>query len=55
MLKSWNPPEIPEKEEISLRLDKARGKLYELQMRSKSIRFRYWSCLKDGVPPEKEA
>ena len=35
MLKTWNPPEIPEKEEISLRLDKARGKLYELQMKIK--------------------
>ena len=35
MLKSWNPPETPDKEEIAGRLEKAKGKLYELQMEIK--------------------
>ena len=54
MLKSWNPPEIPEKEEISLRLDKARGKLYELQMKIKEhkvpvlVLFEGWSSAGKG-------
>ena len=54
MLKTWNPPEIPEKEEISLRLDKARGKLYELQMKIKEhkvpvlVLFEGWSSAGKG-------
>ena len=35
MLKNWNPAEIPSKDEIKSRLDKSRGKLYELQMKIK--------------------
>ena len=54
MLKSWNPPEMPEKEEIAQRLDKARGKLYELQMKIKEhkipvlVLFEGWSSAGKG-------
>ena len=54
MLKSWNPPEMPEKEEIAKRLDKARGKLYELQMKIKEhkipvlVLFEGWSSAGKG-------
>ena len=36
MLKNWTPAEIPSKEEIKSRLDKSRGRLYELQMQIKA-------------------
>ena len=54
MLKSWNPPEMPEKEEIAQRLDKARGKMYELQMKIKEhkipvlVLFEGWSSAGKG-------
>lgn len=32
MLKNWNPEQIPEKEDIKVRLSAARTRLYELQM-----------------------
>ena len=54
MLKSWNPPEMPEKEEIAQRLDKARDKLYELQMKIKEhkipvlVLFEGWSSAGKG-------
>lgn len=35
MLKNWNPAETPEKEELKSRLEAARARLYELQMRIK--------------------
>ena len=35
MLNNWNPPRMPEKEELSQRLDAARNRLYELQMQIK--------------------
>ena len=35
MLKNWKPEEIPQKEEVRERLDRARAKLYELQMQIK--------------------
>ncbi len=35
MLKKWNPPEVPSKEEIQERLEKGRTRLYELQMQIK--------------------
>ena len=35
MLKNRIPGEIPEKEELEMRLDRARTRLYELQMRIK--------------------
>lgn len=35
MLNNWNPEEIPPKEEIKERLDKARARLYKLQMEIK--------------------
>ncbi|MCI5700081.1 MAG: polyphosphate:AMP phosphotransferase [Lachnospiraceae bacterium] len=35
MLKNWNPGEVPGEEEIRERLDRARGRLYELQMKIK--------------------
>ena len=54
MLKSWSPPEMPEKEEIAQRLDKARGKMYELQMKIKEhkipvlVLFEGWSSAGKG-------
>lgn len=35
MLKNWKPEEIPQKEEVRERLERARAKLYELQMQIK--------------------
>lgn len=35
MIKNWNPAEPPEKEELKTRLDAARTRLYELQMKIK--------------------
>ena len=35
MLKNWNPQEIPAKEELEERIEKARARLYELQMKIK--------------------
>ena len=32
MLKNWSPEQIPEKEDIKVRLSAARTRLYELQM-----------------------
>ena len=32
MLKNWNPEQIPDKEDIKVRLSAARTRLYELQM-----------------------
>ena len=54
MLKSWSPPEMPEKEEIAQRLDKARGKMYELRMKIKEhkipvlVLFEGWSSAGKG-------
>ena len=54
MLKSWNPPETPDKEEIAGRLEKAKGKLYELQMKIKEhkvpvlVLFEGWSSAGKG-------
>lgn len=54
MLKSWNPPETPDKEEIAGRLEKAKGKLYELQMKIKDhkvpvlVLFEGWSSAGKG-------
>ena len=50
MLKNWNPEQIPEKEDIKVRLSAARTRLYELQMALKEHKC----CLKAGELPEKE-
>ena len=38
MLKNWTPGEIPTKDEINERLEKARTRLYELQMKIKELK-----------------
>lgn len=54
MLLSWNPAEIPPKVEIDERLDKARVKLYELQMKIKDhklpvlVLFEGWAAAGKG-------
>ena len=39
MLKNWEPPEIPEKEELKQRLDAASSKLYKMQMQIKECKL----------------
>jgi polyphosphate:AMP phosphotransferase len=54
MLKNWNPEEIPAKEEIAERLEKARATLYELQMKIKEqkipvlVLFEGWGAAGKG-------
>lgn len=54
MLKQWHPEEIPEKEEISLRLKEARAKLAEYQLKIKDrkipvyILFEGWGAAGKG-------
>ena len=54
MLRNWTPGEIPQKEEIKERLDKARARLYELQMEIKEhklpvlVLFEGWSAAGKG-------
>ena len=48
MLKNWKPEEIPQKEEVRERLDRARAKLYELQMQIKEHKLPVLVLLKAG-------
>ena len=55
MLKNWKPEEIPQKEEVRERLDRARAKLYELQMQIKEHKLPVLVLFEGWGPPVREA